>query len=465
MNSNKDGNSGISPLVTLIVVSVVQFLNPFMGSAIIVALPVIGQEFGATAIQLTMIQMTYILGVAIFLLPFGRLADIHGRKRTFITGITVVMLSTLAIGWAQGPEAFILLRFLQGAGTAAITSTSFAILSSVFPAERRGRAMGIIVGCIYVGLATGPTIAGIITTQLGWRWVFFLMVVAQGLALSLTLYKLKGEWADSQGESFDWVGSIVYAAALSTVIWGVHLVKKTEFGWLVFLTGVIGLAFFTRIEMKSDKPLLDIRFLSKNRAFMFGNIATLINYAASFGVVFLFTLYLQQVKGMSPQQAGFFMMIQPSVQALCSPLSGRLADAYSPSRLATLGMTLCTAGLLSATFVDTESSIATLVIVVVLLGVGFGFFASPNMTAIIGSVDKRYYGTASSMVSTMRTIGMLTSMTIIALILSHFMGDTPLTPTNKLQYIDSMHFTMMTFALMSMVGIGFSMIRNKVVNF
>lgn len=462
MNLQKDpDSSGTSPLVTLIVVSVVQFLTPFMGSAVIVALPTIGTEFGATAIQLTMIQMTYILGVAIFLLPLGRLADIHGRKRTFITGITVVMLSTIAIGWTQGTGTFILLRFLQGAGTAAITSTSFAILSSVFPPERRGRAMGVIVGCVYVGLAAGPTIAGVITSQLGWRWIFYMMVIAQGLALSLTLYKLKGEWADARGESFDWYGSIVYGTALTTVIAGIHLTKKTELGWLLFLAGVIGLIFFIRIEMKSDKPLLDVRFLSKNKVFMFGNIATLINYAASFGVIFLFTLYLQHVKGMSPQQAGFFMMIQPCVQALCSPLSGRLADAYSPSRLATFGMALCASGLLSATFIGLDSSMTVLVIVVVLLGIGFGFFASPNMTAIIGSVDKRYYGTASSMVATMRTVGMLISMTIIALILSHFMGDAPLAPSNKLEFVRSMHFTMITFAVMSMVGIGFAMVKTK----
>jgi EmrB/QacA subfamily drug resistance transporter len=450
-----------SPLVCLIVVSIVQFLNPFMSSAVIVALPTIGAEFGATAMELSMIQVTYILGVAIFLLPFGRLADIHGRKRTFITGICVVMLCTIAIGWAQGTGTFILLRFLQGVGTAAITSTSFAILSSVFPAERRGRAMGIIVGSVYVGLAAGPIIAGVITTQLGWRWVFYLMVIAQGLALSLTLYKLKGEWADARGESFDWFGSIVYAAALSTVIWGAHLLKKTEFGWLVFLAGMVGLIFFAKIEIKSDKPLLDVQFLSKNKTFMFGNITTLINYAASFGVVFWFTLYLQHVKGMNPQQAGFFMMIQPCVQALCSPLSGRLADTYSPSRLATFGMVLCTAGLLSATFIGPSSSLSALVIVVVLLGIGFGFFASPNMTAIIGSVDKRYYGTASSMIATMRTVGMLTSMTFISLILSYFMGDDPLTPSNKIEFVNSMHFAMIMFAVMSVMGVGFSMVRSR----
>lgn len=457
---NQD-NPETSPFVTLIVVTVVQFLTPFMGTAVIVALPTIGEEFGASAIQLSMIQMTYILGVVIFLLPFGRLADIYGRKRVFVCGIIVVMLSTITIGCTQGTGTFILFRFLQGIGTAAITSTSFAILSSVFPGERKGLAMGVIVGCVYIGQTAGPTIGGVITSQMGWRWIFYLMVIAQFMALSLALFKLKGEWADSRGERFDWLGSIVYGVALTTIITGVYLIKKTEFGWIILFAGVIGLALFARIETRTDKPLLDVRFLSKNRSFMFGNIATMITYAASFGVVFLFTLYLQNVKGLSPQQAGFFMVIQPCVQALFSPLSGRLADAYSPSRMATLGMTLCAVGLLSATFIDSDSSMTTFVIVVVLLGTGFGVFSSPNMIAIMGSVDKRYYGIASSMIATMRNVGMLMSMTIIAIILSFFMGDIPLTASNKLEFVNSMHVTMIMFTLMSVAGVGFSMVRNK----
>lgn len=224
---------------------------------------------------------------------------------------------------------------------------------------------------------------------------------------------------------------------------------------------MIGFTIFAKIEMTTDKPLLDVRFLSKNRSFMFGNIATLINYASSFGVVFLFTLYMQNVKGMSPQQAGFFMMIQPCVQALISPFSGRLSDAYSPSWIATLGMGLCAAGLLAAMFIGLDSSMLMLIVVMVLLGIGFGVFSSPNMSAIIGSVDKLYYGTASSMIATMRTVGMLMSMTIIALILSFFMGDASLTASNRQEFVNSMHLSMIMFSVMSVIGVGFSMVRNR----
>jgi EmrB/QacA subfamily drug resistance transporter len=455
-------NAAVSPSVTLFVVSVVQFLTPFMASAVGVALPTIGKEFGASAVQLSMIQMTYILAVAILLLPIGRFADIHGRKRIFIFGIVLVILTTFAIGWAQGTTTFILLRFLQGAGTASITSTSFAILSSVFPAERRGRAMGVIVACVYVGLAAGPTLAGIVTSQLGWRWLFFLMVPIQLLALILTLLKLKGEWAEAHGEPFDWGGSIIYATALSTVIVGIYLLNRMESAGLFIIAGLLGLAVFLKLAAARDKPLLDVRFLLNNRTFTLSNIATLINYAASFEVIFLLTLYLQYVKGLSAQQAGFVLVVQPVVQAVFSPLSGRWSDAYSPSLMATLGMAICAIGLMAATFIGSDTSLTAIIFVMVLLGMGFGIFSSPNMSAIIGSVGPRHYGTASSMIATMRTVGMLTSMAIITVVLSLFMGDNPVSKDNHLDFVSSMHVSLIGFSLMSIVGICFSMIRNRV---
>jgi EmrB/QacA subfamily drug resistance transporter len=457
----KEDNTAISPTVTLFVVSAVQFLTPLMGSAVGVALPTIGNEFNASAVQLSMIQMTYILAVAIFLLPSGRFADIHGRKRVFIGGIITVTLATLFLGWTNSILSFIVFRFVQGVGTAAITSTSFAILSSVFPKERRGRAMGIIVACVYVGLSAGPTLAGIVTSQLGWRWLFFLIVPIQLMALILTLLKLRGEWADARGESFDWIGTIIYSAALTVFITGVYQSERMDFAGLLIIAGIVGLVTFLLIEYRLNKPLLDVRLLLTNRTFTLSNIATLINYAASFGVIFLFTLYLQYVKGLSPQQAGFVLFIQPCVQAIVSPISGRLSDVYSPTWMATIGMAICSGGLIAATFIGAGSPLSTTIVSMTLLGIGFGVFSSPNMAAIMGSVEARHFGTASSMVATMRTLGMLCSMMVISLVLSLFLGEAPVSIHNQRKFVQSMHVSLIVFTVMSIVGILFSMSRSQ----
>ncbi|MCG8565687.1 MAG: MFS transporter, partial [Desulfobacterales bacterium] len=153
--------------VILFVVSAVQFLTPFMMSAVGVALPAIGAEFNAGAMELGLVEMLFILAFALILLPAGRLADIHGRKKIFILGTGIFTAATLILGLAPSMGLFIFFRFIQGSGAAMITANSVAILSSVFPAERRGRAMGFIVGAVYVGLSAGPTLAGIMVTHLG----------------------------------------------------------------------------------------------------------------------------------------------------------------------------------------------------------------------------------------------------------------------------------------------------------
>ena len=146
---------------TLWVIAAVQFLTPFMFSAVGVALPTIGREFSASAVHLGLIEMVYILGVALFLLPMGRFADIHGRKRVFLTGNLLITFATIALSLAPTIEFFIIFRFLQGVCAAMITSTSLAILTSVFPKERLGRAMGVVVSCVYLGISAGPTLAGL----------------------------------------------------------------------------------------------------------------------------------------------------------------------------------------------------------------------------------------------------------------------------------------------------------------
>jgi EmrB/QacA subfamily drug resistance transporter len=452
-------NRTASPAVTLFVVSAVQFLTPFMFSAVGVALPTIGREFGSSAVQLSLIEMVYILAVALLLLPSGRFADIHGRRRIFITGTVVLTMATILLAVAPNIEVLIFLRFLQGTGAALITSTSIAILSSVFEPKKRGRAMGIIVACVYMGLSAGPTLAGVMITHMGWRWIFIAAVPIEIATLVLTLTRLKGEWAEARGEPFDWPGSLIYMIALFWLIFGTTRLNETVFGKWFMLAGFMGLVVFIIFEWRIASPVLDVRLLASNRTFAFSNIATWINYAASFGVTFFFSLYLQFVKGFSPQTAGFILVIQPIVMAVIAPISGRLSDIYPPARIATLGMGLCAGGLGMSAMLGADSSLAMVITVLVLLGTGFGFFSTPNMTVIMGSVTARHYGVASSMVATMRSIGMLTSMAIITVAFTIFMGHQPVSGNNQREFIASMQMVLMIFSVMSLVGILFSLGR------
>ncbi len=448
-----------SPTVILFVVASVQFLTPFMMSAMGVALPAIGREFKAGAVHLGLIEMVYILAVTLLLLPAGRYADIHGRKKMFIAGASVMTIATLMLAMSTGIRLFIALRFFQGVGAAMITSTSVAIITSVMPRERLGQAMGIIIACVYVGLSAGPTLAGVMITHCGWRWIFYAAVPVELAALLLTLMKLKGEWADAAGQRFDWEGSLIYMAALFGLIFGIINLKEMVIAPWIAAAGGAGLILFLFYESKSDSPLLDVRLLATNRVFTFSNIATWINYAACFGLIFFFSLYLQSVKGLSAQATGLILVIQPIVQALFSPISGRLADRYPPAQIATIGMAICTIDLVMAVFITPETPMFMIYIILALIGLGFGLFSSPNTTAIMSSVEAEHYGIAASLMATMRGAGMLTSMTIITAVLTVFMGDQPVAPDTIDGFIASMHTAFICFSIMCAAGIGFSVVR------
>ncbi len=450
-----------SPGITLFVVSAVQFLTPFMMSAVGVALPAIGHDFQAGAVELGLVEMLYILAFGMVMLPAGRLADIHGRKKIFISGTLVFTLTTLVLGLCPTMGLFIFFRFIQGAGAAMITATSVAILSSVYPAQKRGQAMGIIVGAVYIGLSAGPTLAGVMVTHLGWEWVFFSALPLEIAALLLTLTHLKGEWTSAPGMPFDWWGSLIYMGALSALIYGAaHLGQGPVYPALLAL-GAGGLILFFKFESRSASPILETALLKENKAFTLTNLATLINYAASFGITFFFSLYLQQVRGIPPQAAGLILVTQPLIQAVLSPLSGKLGDIYPPARIASLGMGICTLSLGLAAFIGPSTPMALIYGILALMGLGFALFASPNMTTIMGSVGPRHYGIAASFVATMRNMGMLTAMTLITLILNIFMGDAPVTPETANAYIQSMGTGFMVFTAIGIAGVFCSLVRVK----
>lgn len=459
---NVPSEKQVSIRATLFVVSSVQFLTPFLASAVSVALPVIGREFNAGALQLSIVQLIYILAVSTLLLPIGRFADIHGRKKIFTMGIFLLTLATILITFSTNIKVFILFRLIQGIGAAMITSTSVAILTSVVPPKSRGKAMGIIIAFVYVGLAAGPTLAGFLITQLGWRWVFYAIVPIEIAALLATLLYLRGEWFGAKGEPFDWRGTLVYMISLMAMMIGGSLVGKMDFSIPLAVTGTLGICGFLYLESKTQFPLLNTNLLRKNLLFTFNNIATLINYAASFGLIFLFSLHLQEVKGFSAQYAGFILIVQPIIQAFIAPFAGRLADKYPPAIIATIGMFLCTIGLAAAATVGINTPTFVIIIIFSIMGMGFGLFSSPNMVAIMGSVEPKYYGIAASTVATMRSLGMLVSMVLITVIIGNWFGDQAINKDNSQAFVTAMRISFVVFTIMGVFGILFSLGKDRV---
>lgn len=446
---------------TLLVVCAAHFLMPFMMSAVGVALPAIGRDFNATALQLGLVETTYVLSASIFLLAMGRLGDIHGRRKIFQCGIVLFTLAGGSISLSWSIESLLAMRFVQGMGGAMIMATTMAMVVSVFPPQERGKALGISVASVYAGISCGPFLGGLLVTALGWRWIFYLCVPLGVTTFLITCAKLRGDWADARGEPFDWRGSLIYAGALLLLIGGASNLERGAAAWGATLAGLAGIGLFLAVEARTPYPILNVALLRDNRVFALSNLAALFNYAATFGVTFFLSLYLQFVKGLSAREAGMILIIQPVMQATLSPLCGRLADRYPAARVATIGMALCAAGLALAATLDATTPLWQVMAMLALLGTGFALFSSPNVSVIMGSVAPRYLGVASGLNSSMRTLGMMTSMSIITVILSMLMAGQPVTIETQPRFLLSMHAALLAFCALCLVGIACSAGRLK----
>lgn len=438
---------------------VASFLAPFMVSAVNIALPAIGKEFALPTGALGWVATSYLLAAAVCLIPAGRLADLRGRKKVFLWGAMAYALSALLAAFTPGAAWLIAFRVAQGVSAAMISGTGLAILTSVYPAAERGKVLGINVASTYTGLSVGPALGGLMTHLWGWRSVFLFNAAAGALLLALVAWRLKGEWAEARGEGFDRGGAVLSALLLLALLMGFSRLPGADGAGLI-AAGALALPAFVRWERRAAFPLLPVG-LFRNPVFAFSNLAALIHYSATFAVGFLLSLHLQYVKGMNPRAAGFVLLAQPVVQALFSPLAGRLSDRIEARTLASAGMGLSVIGLLGLCALHGDTSTAPIVGILMLLGLGFALFSSPNTHAVMGAVEKRFYGVASGTLGAMRLTGQTLSIGVVQLIFTLRVGDAPLTPARHPVFLAGMRTALLVFALLCLAGVAASLARGR----
>lgn len=442
------------------IASLSSFITPFMISSINIGLPAIEKEFQTDAILLSWVATSYLLAAAVFLVPAGKLADLYGRKRVYLIGMAVFTVTALLSAVAVSARMLIVFRIFQGAGSAMVFATGIAILSSVFPPQQRGRVLGIAVAAVYVGLSCGPFIGGWLTQHLSWRSIFWSILPVGVLVIVLVLTRLEGEWTGEQGDRFDFIGALIYGLAIVALMYGITLIPALESAGMISI-GVVGLVAFVIWENRVAHPVFEVRLFLENRVFAFSCLAALIHYSATFGVTFLLSLFLQYIKGMSPQWAGLVLIASPVMMAVFSPLAGRLSDRIEPRVIASVGMGLTGVGLALLVFVNEATPVIFIVASLMLLGFGFAFFSSPNMNAIMGAVEKRHYGIASGAVGTMRLLGQMFSMGIATLVFAILIGRVQITPDAYPALVRSVHLALLIFACLCGLGIFFSLSRGK----
>ncbi|MDE8731932.1 MFS transporter [Eubacteriales bacterium DFI.9.88] len=446
---------------TIFVVITTAFITTFTGSALNLSIPDMGHHFNVSASFVGWLVTAYMLTVAALSVPFGRIADLTCRKRILVIGILIFSLSSTASVFGISMWMLIGLRILQGLGGAMIFSTNTAVLISAFPGKDRGKVLGYSIASTYVGLSAGPVIGGFLNHNFGWRSIFALTAVIGFVVLIIAWSKLPKDSCESKGADYDILGNLLYIGMIVLTMYGLSDFKMELLPIALVACGLLLGVFFVRHELKIKNPVVQVRIFKSNLAYSFSNLAALLNYGATFAIGYLMSIYLQVVMGYSSQAAGFILIAQPALMAILSPYTGRLSDRISPFKLASFGMGLCAAGVLIFAFVGMNTPLWVIIGALVITGIGFAFFSSPNTNAVMACVEAKDYGVASSILATMRSIGHTSSMVIVTVIVSRYMGSQALSDAQPELLIRTMHTAFLIFAGICATGVFISLKRKS----
>jgi EmrB/QacA subfamily drug resistance transporter len=457
------------------------FITTLDGSIVNIGLPAISQTFHvgvSGAIEWVIIG--YLVIIAAVLLTFGRLADIVGRRPILLTGLVVFMLGSALCGMAPTLLTLIIARLFQGLGGALIFSVNIAMITSTFVDRGRGLALGLNAVVVSLGVAAGPTIGGIITEYLSWRWIFYVNVPICIIVL-LAAFFLYREQRPAPGKSgrFDPLGAGLLAIGLGSLTLGLSFGQ--EWGWLSRGTllslgvGIIMLGVAVYVEKHIEHPILDLHLLT-NHVFAFANISFMLCMMALFAPGFLLPFYFEQLRGFSTLQTGLMLTPLPLMLAVVAPLSGTLADRFGSHWLSPIGLTIACFGLFLLSQINVHSSALDIILRLGITGFGQGMFQSPNTRTMMSAASQDEQGEASGLLSTGRVIGQSLSValtgtvfvglggaaagTLLAAQRAHNLAQTNIVALQN-TFTSGFHAAFLACALFAALGIFTSIARGK----
>ncbi len=436
------------------------FVTPLLSTMMNLTLVSIGEEFDVGSHDLAYLNTAFLLSAVMFMVPLAKLADIHGKRLTFMAGLLVTIISCILAAVGQSFIWLVACRVIMGAGTAALASSSISLIVDTHPPEVRGTALSYQTTCTYAGLALGPFIGGFVNDLFGWR-VVFLVVIAPAIASILCMYSVKTEVAPDRGAKFDSNGTVLYCLGIVLAMWGVMSLPEL---WAVamLVVGVVLIAAFALWERRIENSLLNVH-LFRSRMFTGSNVAAFLNYAASYSISYFMALYLESIGELTASEAGILMLVQAAVQAILTPVFGRLSDRVRDKRiLPTAGMVITAVGVATFMLYGTEMNVYLVLATMLIVGFGNGIFSTPNTSVVMGSVPKERTSEASATLSVMRQAGMMVSMGIAMMFISIIMGSTDnLVPENYGLFVDVIQVSFLVCTVMCLAGAVVSALRGR----
>jgi len=461
--------------MVLMIACIGALMAPLDSTIVSVSIPTIATSLNMDYASIIWVPTGYLVALAVLILSMGRLSDMRGRKPIFISGFAIFVIGSFLCSIAQNGTELIVFRILQGVGAACFGATATAIVTDIFPRNERGKALGINAMAVYIGLAAGPPLGGLLTQAFGWPSIFYINIPIGIAVIVLATFKMKESVVAPKKERFDLLGLFTFSIGLISLL--VALTVGDMMGWTslpivsLFLVAFISLvAFYLTEKRLGCRAMLDITMIMKNRLFASANITALLNYTSFFGVSFLISFYLQKVLGLSVLDTGLILLIMPMVMAILSPISGRMSDRIGSKALSSIGMVLVGVGLLWMSVLTVSSPTWYVSIGLLIIGLGMGIFASPNTSAVMGSVKRSQLGVASGTLATMRFVGQASSLAIMGAIISTIAGTGVLSslfvgiePTSIVseEFVTGMSYAFIVSALIAFLGAGTSLMRGS----
>ena len=438
------------------------FITAFAGSALNLAIPDMGTYFNMGAASVGWLVTAFSLIVAAFAVPFGKIADTTGRRRVLITGVVTFGLASVFAVFAVNTFMIMLARVIQAFGCAMIFATNMPVAISTFPPEERGKAIGYVTAGVYAGLSLGPVLGGVLNSNFGWQGIFAFGAFVSVFALLIIIKGLPKEMIENKESMQDSKGNAIYVVMIAAFIYGLTSLNTNKFGFIFIIISVVLGIIFVRTELKTEKPMIDVRIFAINRTYTLSNITALFNYSATFGLGYVTSIYLQVVMGLSSQAAGIVLITQPFFMAILSPKMGILSDRIAPYKLASAGMGLCALALVSYVFIGENTPLWVVILALAVAGIGIAFFSSPNTNVVMGCVPPAKFAVANSILSTMRTTGQSTGMAIVTIVVSATVGNMSLYEIEPAALINTIHISFGIFTALCIAGIFMSMQRAAV---
>ncbi len=459
-------------LQILMAVAIGTFMGPLDSSVVNVALPSLSNYFHVSLAVVEWVVIAYLLIISSLLLTYGRLGDLYGHKRVYISGFIIFTFGSLLCGTAASINLLIIFRAVQALGAGMLMAMGPALVTVHTPPQERGKALGIIAVAVSVALTTGPVLGGFLTTHFGWQSIF-LINLPIGLIGSLWAYKVIPASQGHEVQPFDIKGAVLLFLALISLLFPLSYAEKVGWQhyyiWGLLVAGIVLAALFLIQEKRTKHPMLDLS-LFKNRLFAMGNLSSLLSYMAQFSIILIMPFYLQKILQFPPSKAGLLLIPMPLMTMVIAPISGSISDRIDTRYLSALGMGITSLGLWLLSNLTEHSSVLNIVLALMINGLGVGMFQTPNNSAIMGTVPGNRRGIASSVLATMRNLGMVVGVAVSGAVFSSHQSY--LTKTLAAQgltgkqltiqaFTGALHLTYSVGAILAFVAVLTSLVRGS----